>query len=126
APESSARFLSRCSLGSRVGSISMRALNHLYASAFAVSAEWPAPKAPGIAEADGHVEIPNVAIAPTKNSTDRAVFDATRPADKANALIPALNMAGSEWNAPGDGQPSASEREVRDRISWHSCRWHSR
>jgi intracellular sulfur oxidation DsrE/DsrF family protein len=77
----------------------MRALIILLASTFAVSAEWPAPKAPAVPAADGYVEIPNAAIAPTKNSTYRAVFDATRPADKATALIPALNMAGSELNA---------------------------
>ena len=58
-----------------------------------------APKAPVVPEADGYVEIPNAASAPTKYSTYRAVFDATRPADKPIALIPALNMAGSELNA---------------------------
>jgi len=77
----------------------MKALIILLASTFAVSAGWPAPKAPAVPEADGYVEIPNVALAPTKNSTYRAVFDATRPAEKATALIPALNMAGSELNA---------------------------
>jgi intracellular sulfur oxidation DsrE/DsrF family protein len=77
----------------------MKALIILLASTFAVSAEWPAPKAPAVPEADGYVEIPNAAFAPTKDSTYRAVFDATRAADKATALIPALNMAGSELNA---------------------------
>jgi intracellular sulfur oxidation DsrE/DsrF family protein len=77
----------------------MKALIILLASTFAVSAEWPAPKAPAVPEADGYVEIPNATFAPTKNSTYRAVFDATRAADKATALIPALNMAGSELNA---------------------------
>jgi intracellular sulfur oxidation DsrE/DsrF family protein len=77
----------------------MKALIILLASSVIASAEWPAPKAPAVPEADGYVEIPNVAIAPTKDSRYRAVFDATRPADKATALIPALNMAGSELNA---------------------------
>jgi intracellular sulfur oxidation DsrE/DsrF family protein len=77
----------------------MKALIILLASTFAVSAGWPAPKAPAVPEADGYVEIPNVALAPTKNSTYRAVFDATRRAENATALIPALNMAGSELNA---------------------------
>jgi hypothetical protein len=47
-------------------------------SVAAISAQWPAPKAPAISEADGYVEIPNAACAPTKNSAYRAVFDATR------------------------------------------------
>jgi len=61
--------------------------------------QWPAPKAPAVSGADGYVEIPNAALAPTKNSTYRAIFDATRPADKPTELLPALNMAGSELNA---------------------------
>jgi intracellular sulfur oxidation DsrE/DsrF family protein len=73
--------------------------DHFPLSAAAVSAQWAAPKAPAISEADGYVEIPNAACAPTKNSTYRAVFDATRPADKPMALVPALNMVGSELNA---------------------------
>ncbi len=71
----------------------------LLASAITVSAQWLAPKAPAVPEADGYVEIPNAAAAPTKNSTYRAVFDATRAAEKPTALLPALNMAGSELNA---------------------------
>jgi hypothetical protein len=58
-----------------------------------------ASKAPAVPEADGYVEIPNVAAAPTKSSKYRAVFDTTRSADKPTALLPALNMAGSELNA---------------------------
>jgi len=104
----------------------MKPLIILLASAIAVSAQWPAPKAPAVSEADGYVEIPNVALAPTKNSTYRAVFDATRLADKPTALLPALNMAGSELNALSDGRSSAAQRKVRDRISWSSCRLHSR
>jgi intracellular sulfur oxidation DsrE/DsrF family protein len=77
----------------------MKTLIILLASAAAALAQWPAPKAPAIPEADGYVEIPNVAAAPTRNSIYRAVFDATRPADKPTALLPALNMAGSELNA---------------------------
>lgn len=77
----------------------MKSLIILLASAFAVSGQWPAPKTPAVSEADGYVEIPNVAVAPTKNSVYRAVFDATRAANKPTALLPALNMAGSELNA---------------------------
>jgi len=77
----------------------MKPLIVLLVSAFTVSGQLPAPKAPAVPEADGYVEIPNVALAPTNDSTYRAVFDATRAADKPAALLPALNMAGSELNA---------------------------
>ena len=66
----------------------MKALILLLVSAVTALAQWPAPKAPAVPEADGYVEIPNVAFAPTKNNTYRAVFDATRPADKPTALLP--------------------------------------
>ena len=61
--------------------------------------QWPPPKAPAVPGADCYVEIPNATLAPTKKSTYRAIFDATRPADKPTELVPALNMAGSELNA---------------------------
>ena len=61
--------------------------------------QWPPPKAPAVPGADGYVEIPNATLAPTKNSSYRAIFDATRRADKPTELLPALNMAGSELNA---------------------------
>src|SRR5206468_12556961 len=77
----------------------MKTLIILLASLPAVLAQWPAPKAPAIPEADGYVEIPNAALSPTKEKTYRAVFDATRSADKPTALLPALNIAGSELNA---------------------------
>jgi intracellular sulfur oxidation DsrE/DsrF family protein len=62
---------------------------------------WPAPSAPVIPEADGYVAIPNVAVPPAKKRVYRAVFDATRAAEKPKELLPALNMAGSELNALG-------------------------
>src|SRR5882762_8608698 len=62
-------------------------------------AQWPPPKTPAVSGADGYVEIPNAALAPTQTSNYRAIFDATRPADKPAQLVPALNMAGSELNA---------------------------
>jgi intracellular sulfur oxidation DsrE/DsrF family protein len=37
--------------------------------------------------------------APSKGNTYRAIFDATRAAEKPAQLVPALNMAGSEINA---------------------------
>jgi intracellular sulfur oxidation DsrE/DsrF family protein len=66
-----------------------------------VAASWPAPKAPVIPEADGYVAIPNAAVPPQPASAYRAIFDATRGADKPNQLVPALNMVGSELNAMG-------------------------
>ena len=71
----------------------------LIASVTAAAAQWPQAKSPAIPEADGYVDIPNVALPPTKKSKYRAIFDATRPAEKATQLLPALNMAGSELNA---------------------------
>ena len=95
----------------------MKPLIILLASAFSVSAQWPAPKAQAIPDADGYVEIPNVAVAPTKNSIYRAVFDATHAADKPTALLPALNMAGSELNALAT--VSAPLRNARFAIVFH-------
>ena len=78
----------------------MKTLIILIATAGIVAAqEWPAPKSPAIPQADGYVAIPNVALAPTKESKYQAVWDATRAADKPTQLLPVLNMAGSELNA---------------------------
>jgi intracellular sulfur oxidation DsrE/DsrF family protein len=63
--------------------------------------EWPPPKAPVVPEADGYVVIPGAALTPQPSSTYHAIFDATRAADKPTGLVPALNMAGSEYNALG-------------------------
>jgi intracellular sulfur oxidation DsrE/DsrF family protein len=71
----------------------------LIATVTAAVAQWPQAKSPAVPEADGYVEIPNVALPPTKESRYQAIFDATRPADKPTQLVPALNMAGSELNA---------------------------
>jgi intracellular sulfur oxidation DsrE/DsrF family protein len=65
------------------------------------SAQWPAPKAPVIPQADGYVAIPDAAVAPRKDLVFRAVFDATRAPEKPTEILPALNMAGSELNAVG-------------------------
>jgi intracellular sulfur oxidation DsrE/DsrF family protein len=62
-------------------------------------AQWPAPKAPVISEADGYVIIPQAAVPPDRAHVYKAIFDATRAADKPTQLLPALNMAGSELNA---------------------------
>ena len=62
-------------------------------------AEWGTPKAPAIPQADGYVVIPGAAVTPEKTRVYRAVYDATLKADKADQILPALNMAGSELNA---------------------------
>jgi intracellular sulfur oxidation DsrE/DsrF family protein len=77
----------------------MKTLIVLIATVSTVLAQWPQATSPIIPEADGYVEIPNVALPPTKDSKYQAIFDATRPPDKATQLVPALNMAGSELNA---------------------------
>jgi intracellular sulfur oxidation DsrE/DsrF family protein len=64
-------------------------------------AEWPPPQAPVVPAADGFVVIPNAAVPPDPGRAYRAVFDATRSADKPTQLLPTLNMAGSELNAFG-------------------------
>jgi intracellular sulfur oxidation DsrE/DsrF family protein len=63
------------------------------------SFHWPTPRSPAIPEADGYAVIPDVAHAPGKHDVYRAIFDATRAADPHTAILPALNMAGSELNA---------------------------
>jgi intracellular sulfur oxidation DsrE/DsrF family protein len=62
-------------------------------------AAWAPSKAPAVPEASGFVLIPKAAVPPTKLTVYKAVFDATRAADKPTQLLPALDMAGSELNA---------------------------
>jgi len=71
------------------------------ASPMLVVAQWPAPTAPVVREADGYVTIPKAAVPPDKGRVYKAIFDATRAADKPAGLLPALNMAGSELTAFG-------------------------
>ncbi len=71
----------------------------LIATIGTTAAQWRQPNSPAVPEADGYVEIPNVALPPTKESKYLAIFDATRAANKPTQLVPALNMAGSELNA---------------------------
>ena len=70
----------------------MRTFIILISTLAVAAAEWPAPKATVVSSADGYVEIPNAAWAPIKNSTYRAIFDSTRPADKPTELLPALTF----------------------------------
>ena len=86
----------------------MKTLMILIATVTTAAAQWAAPKSPAVPQADGYVEIPNVALAPTTESKYKAIFDATRPADRATELVPALNMAGSELNALAAAKVSLS------------------
>jgi intracellular sulfur oxidation DsrE/DsrF family protein len=77
------------------------------------SFKWPTPAAPAVPEADGYATIPDVAMPPEKSTTYRAIFDATRAADKSTQILPALNMAGSELNAlVASGVPLANAQFV--------------
>jgi len=62
-------------------------------------ADWPAPVAPVVPEADGYVAIPHAAHTPSAKTIYRAVYNATLGAGDPARLIPALNMAGSQLNA---------------------------
>jgi intracellular sulfur oxidation DsrE/DsrF family protein len=73
------------------------------AAATLAGAQWPAPKAPVIPDADGYVTVPHAAVPPDPARTYRAIFDANRAAEKPTQLLPAVNMAGSELNALGAG-----------------------
>jgi intracellular sulfur oxidation DsrE/DsrF family protein len=59
---------------------------------------WPEPKASAIPQADGYVEIPNVAVAPDSGATYRSIFDGTRNAEKPDAILPVINAAGGVLN----------------------------
>jgi len=69
---------------------------------------WPVPRTPVVSGADGYAAIPGAAVPPTKTRTYKAIFDATRAADKPAELAPAINNAASELNAFGvAGVPAA-------------------
>src|SRR5262245_43732210 len=59
---------------------------------------WEAPTTPAIQGVDGYVRIPNAAVMPRGSHVYRAVYDATRSADRPSQVVPALNLAGSELN----------------------------
>jgi intracellular sulfur oxidation DsrE/DsrF family protein len=70
-------------------------------AAMTMMAQWPAPRSPVIPQADGYVAIPNAALNPQATRTYRAIFDASRAAEKPSQLVPALNMAGATLNDLG-------------------------
>ncbi|HEX4795309.1 MAG TPA: DsrE family protein [Humisphaera sp.] len=76
-------------------------------------AQWARPQAAAIPQADGFVKIPDAAFPIDKNSTFRAVFDATRAASKPDQIVPALNMAGAALNdLASEGAPLGNARFV--------------
>ncbi len=84
-----------------------------FIAADAAHAQWPAPKAPVVPEADGYVVIPDAAIPPEKDHVYKAVVDASRAATQATDLIPALNATGAELNTLSvAGVPQENARVV--------------
>jgi len=82
-------------------------------AAVAHSHDWGKPSAPVIPQADGFFAIHGAALPPQPNETYKAVFDATRSADKPTQILPALNMAGSELNLiAGSSVPLANAKFV--------------
>jgi intracellular sulfur oxidation DsrE/DsrF family protein len=77
------------------------------------AADWAKPVNPAIAGVDGFVKIPNAAVMPQKTRVYTAVYDATRFPEEPTAVIPALNMAGSELNVlVGSGCPLTNAKFV--------------
>jgi intracellular sulfur oxidation DsrE/DsrF family protein len=77
------------------------------------AAKWPAPAPAAIPGADPFVVIQGASVTPQKGRIYRAIFDATRFADDATRLVPALNMAASEINAlAASGVPISNGRFV--------------
>ncbi len=70
----------------------------LLASGRIALAELPPPQAAAVPEAFGYVAIPGAALPPSKTGKSRAIFDATKPAEKPTGLLPALNLAGAQLN----------------------------
>ena len=94
------------------GSLALAALAALAAPVYAY--DWGKPKAPVIPQADGFFETPGAALIPGNGQVYKAVFDATSGADKPTAILPALNMAGSELNLiAGVHAPMTSAKPAR-------------
>jgi intracellular sulfur oxidation DsrE/DsrF family protein len=75
--------------------------------------KWPAARSPVIPQAHGFAVIPDAAIPVSRTHTYKAIFDATRGAEKPTQLVPAVNMLGSALNALGaSGIPLKNARFV--------------
>lgn len=64
----------------------------------AAAAPLPPPAAPVIPQAYGYVAVPGAAIRPDRTHVYRVIFSATDGAAKPDALLPAVQMAGTELN----------------------------
>jgi intracellular sulfur oxidation DsrE/DsrF family protein len=73
-------------------------LTLLLCGKLAAAATLPPPSAPVIPQAYGFVPVPGAAVKPDKHRFYRAIFSATAAADKPDALLPAVLMAGTELN----------------------------
>ena len=77
------------------------------------AAKWPVARSPVIPQARGFAAIPDAAVPVSRTQTYKAIFDATRLADKSTQLLPAVNMLGAELNALGaSGAPLKNGRFV--------------
>src|SRR2546427_7625555 len=77
------------------------------------ASQWPATRSPVIPQAHGFSVIPDAAIPVSRAQTYKAIFDATRRADKPTQLVPAVNMLGSALNALGaSGAPLQNAKFV--------------
>ena len=72
-----------------------------FCSTLCAAQNWPAPKSPAIAQADGYVVIPHVAVAPDPKTTYHVIFDATRMSSDPSSILPAVNGAGVNVHSIG-------------------------
>ncbi len=64
----------------------------------AARADWPAAQSPAIPAASGAVFVKDAAVPPVATRRYKAVVEATLAADQPTAVVPALDMTGSEYN----------------------------
>jgi intracellular sulfur oxidation DsrE/DsrF family protein len=71
----------------------------LFAVPAVAAPHWAPARSPAVPGASGYVTIPGAAVPPTPATVYRAIFDARMGAESPEALVPALDQAGSELNA---------------------------
>ena len=77
----------------------MRPLIFFVFACFVTSQSIAQESNPVVREADGFVVIKGAKMQPDKAHVYKAIYDATKMAKDPKAILPALNMAGSELNA---------------------------
>jgi len=70
----------------------------LLSASVAHAYRWADPVKPAIPGTSAYVPIPTATVRPQPARIYRAVYDATRAAEKPDQILPALDMAGSELN----------------------------